>query len=523
MSQLLHLGEVVSRNAHLFPNKLGARDLARSMTYRQWNERSCRLANALLGLGLVKGDRVAILAYNCLEWMEIYVALAKAGLVAVPINFRLVGPEIRYIVDDAGARAFIVQHELIAAVEEIRSDLSLPHGNLVHFGCTKTPPGYRSYETLIARASASEPAAPVLPDDTWAFMYTSGTTGKPKGAIRSHESSALLALLTALDHDFTRNDTGLLVMPLCHSNSLWYAIVLAYCGASMVIYDRKSFDPEHLLRTLSNEQITITSLVPTHYVMILGLPDAVRQQYRPDRVSKLLISSAPARKETKLAVMDYFQNSQLLEGYGSTEAGWVTLLRPDEQLRKLGSIGRELTGSGRISLLDADGEEVTDGQVGELYSRTPYAFRGYWNLPDKTASAFRGLYCSVGDMAWRDEEGYYYLADRKSNMIITGGENVYPSEVESLLGSHPKVKDVAVIGVPDDMWGEAVRAVVVLRDDQSATEDELLSWCRTKIAGFKRPKSVTFILEEEMPRTATGKVLHRVLRQRYGTASARSE
>jgi fatty-acyl-CoA synthase len=522
MSQLLNLGEVVSRNARLFPNKLGARDLARSMTYRQWNERSCRLANAILGLGLAKGDRVAILAYNCVEWMEIYVALAKAGLVAVPINFRLVGPEIRYIVDDARARAFIVQDDLLDQVEAVRLDLSLAQDSYIHFGGEKTPSGYRSYETLIARASASEPAAPVLPEDTWAFMYTSGTTGKPKGAIRSHESSALLALHTALDHDFTRNDTGLLVMPLFHSNSLWYAMVLAYCGASTVVYNRKCFDPEHCLRTLSEERLTFTSLVPTHFVMMLGLPDAVRGQYRAANVTKLLISSAPARKETKLAVMEHFTNSQLLEGYGSTEAGWVTLLRPDEQLSKLGSIGRELTGSGRIKLLNDTGEEVTDGEVGELYSRTPYAFHGYWNQPETTASAFRGPYCSVGDMAWRDEEGYYYLADRKSNMIISGGENVYPSEVESLLGSHPKIKDIAVIGIPHDKWGEAVHAVVVLQDGQRVSEDELLAWSSNKIAGYKRPKSVAFIKEEEMPRTATGKILHRVLRQRYGAEPSSS-
>jgi acyl-CoA synthetase (AMP-forming)/AMP-acid ligase II len=520
MSQLLHLGEVVTRNARLFPNKLGARDLARSMTYRQWNERSCRLANALLGVGLAKGDRVAILAYNCVEWMEIYVALAKAGLVAVPINFRLVGPEIRYIVDDAGARAFIVQDDLLDRVEAVRSELAVAPDKFLHFGGKTTPSGYQSYETLIARASAIELAAPVLPEDTWAFMYTSGTTGKPKGAIRSHGSSALLALVTALDQGFTRNDMGLLVMPLFHSNSLWYATVLAYSGASTVVYNRKSFDPEHCLRALSEEMPTFTSLVPTHYIMMLGLPNAVREQYRAANVTKLLISSAPARRETKLAVLEHFTNSQLLEGYGSTEAGWVTLLRPDEQLSKLGSIGREVTGSGRVKLLNETGEEVIDGEVGELYSRTPYAFHGYWNQPDQTASAFHGPYCSVGDMAWRDEDGYYYLADRKSNMIISGGENVYPSEVESLLGLHPKVKEVAVIGIPDDMWGEAVCAVVVLQDGQRATEGELLAWSSNKIAGYKRPKSVAFIRAEEIPRTATGKVLHRVLKERYSSPGA---
>ena len=180
-----------------------------------------------------------------------------------------------------------------------------------------------------------------------------------------------------------------------------------------------------------------------------------------------MISSAPARRETKVAIMEHFRNSHLFELYGSTEAGWVTLLRPDEQLNKLGSIGREWSGSGAIKLLDAHDNEVRDGEVGELFSRTPYAFDGYWKNPEKTAEAFRGAWCSVGDMARRDEDGYYHLVDRKSNMIISGGENIYPSEVEALLGQHPVVKDVAVIGVPDAKWGEAVHAVVVLHADGS--------------------------------------------------------
>lgn len=515
MSQLLHLGEVATRNAHLFPNKIGARDLARALTFAQWNERSCRLANALLGMGLTKGDRVAILSYNCLEWLEMYVALAKAGLVAVPINFRLLGPEIRYIIENAEAEAVIVQDDLIDRVESIRSDLALAPDRYVHFGGAKTPPGYRPYEALLGAASAREPATPVQAADVCALMYTSGTTGNPKGAVRSHQDIALLVLITALDQGFTSEDTGLLVMPLCHSNSMWYAALLAYCAASAVVYDRQHFDPEHCLKTLADARPTFTSLVPTHYIMMLGLSAAVRERYRTDNVDKLLISSAPARHETKLAVMEQFRSARLLEGYGSTEAGWVTLLRPEEQLSKLGSIGRELTGSGRIKLLDGHGDEVADGAVGELYSRTPYAFRGYWRMPDKTAAAFRGPYCSVGDMARRDEQGYLYLVGRKTNMIVSGGENVYPSEVERLLGSHPAVRDVAVIGVPDAQWGEAVHAVVVLHDGQRASEDDLLTWSRARIAGYKRPRSISFITEEEMPRTATGKILHRVLREHH--------
>jgi acyl-CoA synthetase (AMP-forming)/AMP-acid ligase II len=523
MSKLLHLGEVVSMYACLFPHKIGARDLARSMTFHQWNEwneRSCRLANALLGIGLAKGDRVAILAYNCVEWLEIYVALAKDGLVAVPINFRLVGSEIRYTLDDAGARALIVQDGLLDRIESVRPDLSITPENYLHFGGTKTPPGYRSYEALIGRASAGEPAVSVLPEDTWVITYTSGTTGKPKGAIRTHEHFALLSLIIAVEQELSRDDTALLVMPMCHANSLFLATAFAYLGASASVYDRTSFDPEHLLATLSAENVTFTSLVPTHYIRMLGLPDTVKAAHDVDRVTKLLVSSAPARKDTKLTIMEYFRNSRLYEIYGSTEAGWVTCLHPEEQLTKLGSIGREITGTARIKLLDADGNEVPDGGVGELYSRTPYAFAGYWKLPEKTSEAFCGPYCSVGDLARRDEDGYYYLVDRKSNMIISGGENVYPSEVEILLGSHPKVKDVAVIGVPDDTWGEAVRAVVVLHDGQRATEEELLDWCRNKIAGYKRPRSIVFIRDEEMPRTATGKVLHRVLRERLSTTKS---
>lgn len=240
----------------------------------------------------------------------------------------------------------------------------------------------------------------------------------------------------------------------------------------------------------------------------------LKDQYTVDSVRKLLISSAPARRDTKLSIMEYFKNSKLLELYGSTEQGWATLLRPTEQLTKLGSVGREFTGSGRIKLLDEDGREVPEGEVGELYSRTPWSFQGYWNLPDKTAEAFRGAHLSVGDMARRDADGFYVLVDRKNKMIISGGENVYPSEVENVLGAHPKVRDVAVIGRPDGKWGEAVHAVIVLRDGENATESEIKEWCETRLAGYKRPKSFAFIAEAEMPRTATGKILHRVLKSR---------
>jgi len=515
MSQLLTVAELLAAHARLQPDKIGVRDSQRALTFGQWNERASRLANALLALGLQQGDRVALLAYNCIEWMEIYVALARAGLIAVPINFRLVGPEISYIAQDCAVRAFIVQDALCEHVETVRDRLDMPPERFIHFGADAAPPRWGSYESLIASASSTAPDMVVQPEDTLALMYTSGTTGTPKGAIRNHGGSALMSLIAALDMGFTRDDTALLVMPMFHANSLYFSFTFTYLGATCVIDDHKSFDPEHLLRTLAAEQITFTSLVPTHYIMMLGLPAATKRKYDVSRVSKLMISSAPARRETKLALMEHFANSQLFELYGSTEAGFVTLLRPHEQLTKLGSIGREWTGSGPIKLLDANGDEVTEGQVGELYSRTPYVFAGYWNNPHKTAEAFQGAWCSVGDMACRDDDGYYYLVDRKSNMIISGGENVYPSEVENLLGSHPAVKEVAVIGVPHDKWGEAVHAVVVLHAGATASAGEILNWCRGRIAGYKRPRSIACISDAQMPRTATGKILHRALRERF--------
>jgi acyl-CoA synthetase (AMP-forming)/AMP-acid ligase II len=446
--------------------------------------------------------------------MEIYVALARAGLVAVPLNFRLTGSEIAYILNHSETRALIAGTEFCETIDAVRTELPVEAGRYIVMG-GQVVSGWTGYEDLIAQVAGPYDFFPeVRPEDTCALMYTSGTTGRPKGAVRSHAGSSLIALATALEMGFSRDDTALLVMPLCHANSLYFANTFIHLGATVIIDDRRSYDPEALLATLSQQKVTFTSLVPTHYIMLLALPDEVKQRYDVSSVGKLMISSAPARKATKLAILEYFRNGKLYELYGSTEAGWVTLLRPHEQIAKLGSVGREWTGSGAIRILDENGREVADGEVGELFSRTSYVFDGYWKNPEKTAEAFRGEWCSVGDMARRDEDGYIWLVDRKSNMIISGGENIYPSEVESVLGSHPKVKDVAVIGIPHDKWGETVQAVIVLHEGQQSSTEEMRSWCKQHLASFKCPSSVVFIADADMPRTATGKILHRVLRQR---------
>ncbi len=519
MSHIPTLSDAIATHARLSPQQTGARDSRRTLTYAQWNERASRLADGLLSAGLSAGDRVGLLAYNCLEWMEIYVALARAGLVAVPVNFRLTGPEIAYILNNAEVSAVIAGSEFCDTLDAQREALHLPEGRAVVIG--EAPhAGWTAYETLMATGRPERRFDPVDPQSMCALMYTSGTTGKPKGAIRSHQGSYLIALATALEMGFSKADTGLLVMPLCHANSLYFGTTFMHLGATCIIDDRRSFDPEALLATLSQDKVTFTSLVPTHYIMLLSLPEATRRNYDVSSVGKLLVSSAPARRDTKLAILDYFRNGQLYELYGSTEAGWVTLLRPDEQLNRLGSVGREWVGSGHIRLLNDKREDVADGEVGELFSRTPYVFDGYWKNPEKTAEAFEGSWCSVGDMARRDEDGYIWLVDRKSNMIISGGENVYPSEVEGVIGAHPAVKDVAVIGMPHEKWGESVHAVLVLHEGQSSSEAEIRQWCRDRLAGFKCPSRVSFISDADMPRTATGKIQHRILKKNLEEASS---
>jgi fatty-acyl-CoA synthase len=512
MKNVLDLGRMLTAHARLSPHRIGARDLERSMTFHQWNARACRLANALRGLGLSRGDRVAIMAYNTVEWLEIYAAAAKAGLVAVPLNFRLVGKEIRYIVDDSGAAAIIVQDQLVGALEDVGPELSVPLSRRIWFGAGQCPAGYASYEKLMSDARDSEPDAAPAPEDPWMFMYTSGTTGTPKGAIRNHRGGAMLSLVTEIELGIHRDDGALLVMPMCHANSLYFFCAFAYCGATTTVYNRKSFDPEHCVRALGEGLATFTSLVPTHYSMMLALPQATRAQLNLDRVAKLMISSAPARPDAKRDVMEMFPNAGLFELYGSTETGWATMLHPSEQFDKLGSVGRECVGSAPIKLLDPEGEEVPDGEIGELYASNPYIFDGYWKLPEKTREAFRGDYCTVGDMARRDPEGFIHLVDRKSNMIITGGETVYPSDVEAVIVGHPSIHDVAVVGLPDDKWGERVHAVIVLREGASQDEPSLHEWCKTHIAGYKRPRTFSFMRDEDMPRTATGKNLHRKLK-----------
>ncbi len=519
--------DVLRVNAFKWPDKIGIKDLYKAYTFKQWNERASRLANALADMGMKKGDRFAVLAYNCVEWLEIYGAAAKGGFICVPLMFRLAPVEMEYNINHSECKVFIVQggsdpadgkeFPWIKQVSEMKKNLPTV-AKYVSFAFDNPHyDGFVSYEDALAKASPEEPATAVDADDPWVIMYTGGTTGKPKGVVKTHASLFAQYFIMIFDHQFNVDDCNLLVMPCCHVNSLFYSFVATWVGGTVMAYNMISFNPESLLKTFSDHKVTFTSLVPTHYIMMLALPDDVKKKYDLSTVKKLLISSAPARRDTKLGVLKMFPNSELNEAYGSTEAGIVTVLKPNEQLTKLGSCGREVIGTDLIRFYDEEGNLVTEPNVvGELYSRSPMLFEEYWKDPEKTKAAMKGEYFSAGDMGYRDEEGYIYLVDRKANMIISGGENIFPSEVENCVGGNPKVKDVAVIGVPHEKWGEQVTAVIVLHEGQTATPEEITTFCKGKIAGFKVPKNIIFIKDEEMPRSGAGKILHRMLREKYG-------
>lgn len=522
MAHWLNLGQNLKVNAKKFPNNIALKDKDRAFTYPETNRRVNQLAHSLLSLGLEKGDKVAVLLENSIEIVEVYLATAKTGLVIVPINFRLLGPEVEYIVNNSDAQAFIVHDEFTPTVDSIRPNLrSIAPDRYIVVRARSSAvvgeesEGYREYEAFMRGASESEPEADVKPEDTWILIYTSGTTGKPKGVVRSHESHIAFYLINAVDFGFNEHDVCLNIMPLCHINSTFFTFTFTYIGGSAYIHPVRSFRAEEILEIIERERITFISLIPTHYSFILNVSEEAKKR-DVSSMRKLLCSSAPVRKNMKKAIMEFFPGVELYEAYGSTEAGIVTVLKPEYQMKKLGSIGFESLATDFVKILDEEGREIGVGEVGELYSRGPMLFDEYYKLPEKTASAFRGEWFSAGDMARRDEGGFYQFVNRKDDLIITGGEHVYPSEVEKVVGSHPDVLEVGVAGLPDEKWGEAVTAFVIPKDpDDPPTEEEIIAFCRGKMAGYKRPKAVRFISQEEMPRTGSGKIQRRQLRERY--------
>jgi acyl-CoA synthetase (AMP-forming)/AMP-acid ligase II len=485
------------------PSAIAIHDGRRELTFAALHERSCRVGSGLLSAGLNPGDRVAVLMGNRLDYPEIAAGLAMAGLAMVPLNPRLTAGEISYILGHSSARAVIMDDAYASAAGPVVENLGIK----VVWSLDGTTVG-PAYEEALARAPAADPAAGVTELDTFCVAYTSGTTGRPKGVEISHRSRSLTFYAAALEWGLGPGRRTIAVAPMHNGAGFAFAYGAAYCGGTVSML--RAFDPELLLAEIARRRAQSVFLVPTHAQMIRALGPGAVSRHDLSSLDTLYFNAAALPWTLKEWVLDTFPHCGVHELYGSTEAGIVTNLRPGDARRKPGSVGHPWFAT-EVRLLGPDGLQVPPGVPGELYSRSPYLMSGY--LHDDAATAACTTpdgFLSAGDIAIADEEGFISIVDRAKDVIITGGTNVYPREVEDTLLSDPGVADVAVIGTPDEMWGERITACWVRRPGVQVTEAALESRCRSQLAGYKVPR-----LWREMPslpRSAAGKVLKRELR-----------
>ncbi|MEH7235023.1 long-chain-fatty-acid--CoA ligase [Bacillus sp. JJ1562] len=504
------LGKLLSITAAKYSSKTAIIFGETRYTYAEVEERANRIANALMKMGLKKGDCCAVLFYNRAEWLEIHHGLAKAGIIMVPINFRFTASEAKYVLNNSKAKAIIYEASFSELVEEIKEDTP----SLAQYVGLGIKDNAINYEEWLKSSSSNHPAVDVRENDPLLIGYTSGTTGFPKGAVITHRNLVTNHLVFAKEFGgINCTDKVLLIMPMFHGNSTWFLQMMALNGGTSVVFPSTGFNPEELLSIIHKEKITFTSLVPTMLTMILNLPEKIKNKYDMSSLRMLLSSSAPIMSKTKEETLKFFPGIDVYEFYGATEAGIVTLLRPGDQTRKARSVGQVVVGQ-EVRLLDESGKKVPVGEIGELYVRgINVLLDEYWENPEATIEAHREDWLTLGDMARMDEEGFVYLEDRKKDLIISGGENVYPSEVENVIARHPKVFEVAVIGLFDELWGEKVHAVVELKSGEVVEEQEIINYCRDKLAGYKIPKSVDFI--EKLPKNPTGKIVRRTIKEQY--------
>jgi fatty-acyl-CoA synthase len=486
------------------------------LNYGELEQRLNRLTHGLCGLGVGPGERIGSFMYNAGEYIELTAALQAVGGQNVQIGFRLKPPEVAYILENSGVRALLFHSELASVVDEALALVATKGLPIARERCIAigTAPGYRSYDELLADGDATAPARVVGGGYGGIMVYTSGTTGRAKGATRDFGRMGLETVLDFISRfPLRRDDRHLVVCPLYHSMAPAFVTMVTIVGGCNVVL--RHFDPEQVLRTIERERITSILVVPTMLARILALPAETRRRH--DTSSLRWIMSGAAPLPTELARRWEAEFGPILFNlYGATETGLVTIALPGEHTARPGTIGR-LIGGNQVRILDGDGNSVPDGQVGELYVRNPMLMDGYYGNRQATEEATRDGFLSVGDLAYRDGDGYLYLADRKTDMVISGGVNIYPWEIEQRLHEHPAVHDVAVVGVPDVEWGESLAAFVVLRDGGAVTPEELGDWVRQTLADYKRPKQYLFV--DALPRNPTGKVLKRELKARLAAPS----
>lgn len=478
-------------------------------SFAELDRRANQLGNYLLGLGVDAATKVVWCGQNSASLMAAIHAIRKVGAVGVPLNYRLAPDEAAYVIDNCDAKVVYVDAEYENLIDGIRNRLPKVTDVLVF-------DGDGSLESKVAGCPESAPAEATgdAVGLAMTMIYTSGTTGKPKGAVRSgaldpSSAGALIALI-----GYQPDDVYVTTGPLYHSGPGGFAGVAHALGNTVVVQHK--FDPEDWLRLVQTYKVTTTFTAPTPIRMICSLPQEVKDRYDRSSMKRLIANAAPWTLALKKMYLADFPAESLWEVYGSTELGVDTVLAPEDHLRKPGSCGKPAPGI-EITLFDENGNEVTEPhKTGELYVRAKSVFSTYYKAEEKYEAATRGDFHTVGDIAYFDEDGYYYIADRKNDMIISGGMNIYPAEIEAALDADPDIYEVAVFGIPNEQWGEAVHAVVVPAR-KGVTEDEVMAFAREHLAGYKVPRSVSFM--DELPKTGSGKVLKRELKAPFWAAA----
>ena len=494
-------------HAYNTPDKIAVVFGPDRFTYREFDQRICRLAHALARRGVGPGAAVAVMLRNCHEYLETQFAISHLGATCVQVGYRLKAPEVGYILENSQSRAVICGAEFAETVAEAaRSAPALAPEARIVLG---SHPGFQSYEDLLEESGPVDGPPPLADASLGGLMvYTSGTTGKPKGALRDFKRTGLRPVLSFLAQlPISHEDRHLVCCPLYHSAAPAFAIFTFLVGGTVVLLEH--FEPEEVLRTIEFERVTSAMMVPTMYSRLVHLPREVLRRYDTSSLRWLISGAAPLPTALAARIEATF-GPILYNFYGATETGLVTLAKPGEHTSRPGTIGRLLEGN-EVRLLDDAGACVPEGEVGELWVRNDMLVEGYHRNQEATSKSLRDGFFTVGDLARRDADGYYYLADRKIDMVISGGVNIYPLEIEDHLHTHPAVLDCAIVGLPDEEWGEALCAFVVKRPGHELDAEAVRSFVGQSMADYKKPKHVVFV--DTLPRNPTGKVLKRELRE----------
>jgi long-chain acyl-CoA synthetase len=516
VAEIPTVGDILRHHGKTRPERVAIDFEGQRLSYRDLDRRTNQIANALIAEGMRPQARIAILSKNSPAFIELWFGAAKANVVLVPVNFRLAPPEVAYIVENAAAELLFVGADFYPLVQEIAHELKSVRRIIALDGAHSA---FVDYVAWIAGQSERDPALPVLTSDCAIQLYTSGTTGHPKGAQLSHAN--LLTLLPGALSQFGawhENDVSLVCMPLFHIGGSGWALVGLYRGVENVLM--RDADPVAILRLIPELRITKAFLVPALLLFLLQIPQCHTTDF--SSLELILYGASPAPIDLVRNALRAF-GCDLAQVYGLTETtGAITYLPPEDHGEHAGtrlkSCGRPMSGVG-IRVVDAVGNDVANGEVGEIICRSPQVMLGYWNAPEATNQSIRDGWFYTGDAGYVDQDGYIYIYDRVKDMIISGGENIYPAEVESALFGHPAVADVAVIGVPDDKWGEIPRAIVVKKPGVDVKPEELIDFARKRIAGYKVPRSVDFV--DALPRNPAGKILKRELRKPYWSGQKR--